>query len=167
MNIFVSDPNPLASAQALDDVRLRKMNMETAQLLCTALRIRHGMDDVPYKNSHVHHPLVHWLLRSNGNIRWLYLHGIGLYEENRFRSGKLHKSGQVTVSLAGHVADLEDEPQTPFINCARNKSLGMDFTSVNDVPMAYQQYLVNRWHNDKRPPKWTRRGPPEWAQEFA
>lgn len=166
MNIFAPDPSPIISAQALDDVRLRKMNIETAQLLCTALRLRHGHNDVPYKNSHIHHPLVHWLLRSNGNLNWLYRHGIALFEENRFRSGKEHASGLVTLSLAPYMVTLAEEEQTPFLNCARNKSLGIDFTSVNDVHLAYKQYLYTRWHNDKRPPIWTKRGAPDWAPDW-
>lgn len=166
MNIFAPDPCPIISAQSLDDVRLRKMNIETAQLLCTALRMRYGFNDVPYKNSHIHHPLVHWLLRSSGNIRWLFHHGIALYDENRFRSGKQHKSGLVTMGLVSYIVQLPEEEMTPMPNCARNKSLGIDFTHIENLNEAYRLYLAARWPGDKRPPIWTKRGAPAWAGEF-
>lgn len=165
MNIFVPSPSPVLSAEALDDVRLRKMNIETAQMLCTALRLRHGYNDVPYKNTHANHPLVKWLLSSNGNIQWLYKNGVALFSENKFRSGKEHASGLVTLSLAPLISSLEPEPLQPFVNCARNKSLGIDYTDIEDVHEAYRLYMSERWLNDKRMPLWTRRGPPDWAAE--
>lgn len=43
---------------------------------------------------------------------------------------------------------------TPFENCARNKSLGIDFTGMVDTVEAYQKYLKVRWDNDTRTPTW-------------
>lgn len=165
MNIFASDQSPVTSAEVLDDVRLRKMVLETAQMLCTALRIRHGYDDVPYKNAHPNHPLSKWLLQSNGNIFWLFHHGVALHQEYKHRFGKDHASGLVILSLSHIIGDLQDEELQPFVNCARNKSLGIDYTDIADVHEAYRLYLSDRWLTDKRDPKWTKRDMPTWAAE--
>ena len=39
---------------------------------------------------------------------------------------------------------------TPFVNCARNKNLGIDFTHL-EVHLAYRSYLVARWRSQMRP----------------
>jgi len=44
---------------------------------------------------------------------------------------------------------------TPFVNCSTNKD--------HHVTDAYQLTLKEKWANDKRPPKWTKRGQPSWA----
>jgi len=44
MNIFVLDEDPAQAARYLDDVRLPKMCVESAQMMASALR-RHGATD--------------------------------------------------------------------------------------------------------------------------
>ena len=44
MNIFVLDENPITAAKYLDDVRIPKMCVESAQMMASALR-RHGATD--------------------------------------------------------------------------------------------------------------------------
>lgn len=39
MNIFATDKNPSIAAACLDDVRLREMLVESAQILCTAVSV--------------------------------------------------------------------------------------------------------------------------------
>jgi len=53
-----------------------------------------------------------------------------------------------------------------FANCARNDSLGLDFTHTHIV-YAYQLYLNARWERDIRLPQWTNRGAPTWCNVFA
>jgi len=57
VNIFITDISPLISAQSLDDKRVVKMVLESAQLLSSAIFINTGFiySDI-YRPTHLHHP---------------------------------------------------------------------------------------------------------------
>lgn len=61
MNIFVTDISPIVSAQALDDKRVVKMILESAQLLSSAIFINSQSiyNDI-YKPTHLKHPCTIW-----------------------------------------------------------------------------------------------------------
>ena len=69
MNLFVTSLSPTLSAQSLCDIRLRKMILETAQLLCTELR-RRGADYMPYRPTHPMHPVT-LSLRNDATLLWV------------------------------------------------------------------------------------------------
>ncbi len=167
VNIFVTDQNPEIAAKHLDDVRLRKMILETAQMCATALRERWGIATT-YKSSHKNHPCNVWARETPANLMWLLEYGLCLYNEYRYRwEGKTHKSGQELERLFGIAfAEFFQSPEwgmiTPFVNCARRSDQNINFTHMEDTHDAYRQYLNCRWDNDKREPKWTNRGAPEW-----
>lgn len=163
MNIFVSYPCPVKSAVVLDDLRLFKLLIEQAQLLCTALRIwgaTHGVDGVAlYGSTHANHPCSVWVRASKENWIWTYRHFRALTREYTRRTGKVHgvwlkAQGWDLPKVFRQVVpkDLSDE-LTPFANCAANSSLGLDFKHEKDVHVAYRRYLTARWKRDKRPPK--------------
>lgn len=161
MNIFVSDPCPTKSAQNLDDKRVIKMTLESAQMLCTALH-EHGMSMyAKYKPTHKNHPCNVWARENNANYEWLLRHFWFLAEEYYFRTGKVHKSYKdcyYNLSLgAKHIPPGE---LTPFPNCAARKDLNIDYKHIQDVHEAYKLYLIDRWANDKLKPKWTNRNRP-------
>lgn len=155
MNIFYTDTNPVSSAQALDDRRLNKMVLETAQILNTVARVRCGLD-VPYKPTHESHPCVRWAGANRWNFQWLMEHGIALSAEYTFRRGRLH--GAFKPMIEAHQAldfltalgNVEPPP-----NCTT-------FKRVLDTANAYRHYLNWKWMSDTRPPAWTRRGCPFW-----
>jgi len=61
MNIFVTDPSFYKSAIALDDRRLIKMILETAQLLSGAVRLKSVfVPSILYKLTHENHPCAIW-----------------------------------------------------------------------------------------------------------
>lgn len=154
MNIFVTNPSPAKSAQFLDDKRIGKMCLETAQLLCTAIN-QCGLT-APYKSTHVNHPCTKWVMESYSNWLWLWDHGMALGEEYYRRFNKYHKSHEVINEL-WHLYPEQfyvDSGLTPFANCAANKGLGINYKDEVDVHLAYQLYLNDRWDTDKRPPTW-------------
>jgi len=63
MNIFVVSPDTMECAKALDDLRLNKMIIETAQLLSTAMRVQGYTGNDIYKSTHVNHPCAVWARR--------------------------------------------------------------------------------------------------------
>ncbi len=172
MNIFVSDADPTIAAQNLDDKRLVKMVLETAQII-SAVAHRYGVAGDWYKLTHRNHPCTLWAGDSAVNYEWLYDHGLALAAEYTHRFNKEHKSlaiikrGEVLLSLDYGL----QVTGTPYANC----------TTYKDMPVidAYRKYLGDKWDADNtkpkkpllslpwkkrkhRPPKWTNRNPPTW-----
>ena len=72
MNIFVTHLDPVKCAQNLDDKRVIKMILESAQMLSTSINVSGGKG--PYKTTHVNHPCSVWVRSSNANYYWLLNH---------------------------------------------------------------------------------------------
>lgn len=68
MNIFATSPDPTACAQALDDKRVVKMVLESAQVICTVLNSR-GIP-TPYRSTHEHNPITLWS-HDDDHLAWL------------------------------------------------------------------------------------------------
>lgn len=168
MNIFVTSSCPVESAVSLDNKRLIKMVLETAQLLSAAVNLSAGDKVAIYKTSHKGHPCTLWAKQSRGNFNWLMAHGYALGEEYTSRYDKQHKSVLAIKDIEDRnlIEHIPDGPQTPFANCAANVSLGVCFKHVKDVHQAYRQYLAIRWSNDKRHPTWTNRQAPSWINYY-
>lgn len=167
MNIFAVSEKPADCAAALDNSRVNNQIRETAQLLCTALRV-HGCDDPRLmRQTHVHHPVTKWVCLSLSNWLWTYdlFRALALEKRVRWPDNDDHKSW---VELRQPLLDLSaqfmpDGPQTPFVNCAARRNMHLDFTDMDDVHEAYRSYLVSRWVRDVRTPRWSNRGSPDWA----
>lgn len=168
MNIFAPHRSPRKCARSLDDVRLRKMVLETAQILCTVLNEKAGKKVTPYSSTHKGNQLTLWASTPR-NWMWLWDLGMELGREYHYRFGKMHASFMVIQMLIE--ASPKDWPkydQWPksWVNAARNLQLELDYTHIKDHKKAYRKYLRRRWKIDKkngRPPKWTKRGSPSWV----
>lgn len=157
MNIFVISDDPVVCASALDDLRLNKMIIETAQLLCTAM-ISHGyVNSNIYKTTHLNHPCAVWTRQTEGNFRWLVKYFDALNSERENRTGKTHASYiKIWPELCNGWQLIPKGNQTPFVNCSYYK---YDV----DVFNAYKETLKMKWTLDKRSPKWTNTTKPSWA----
>lgn len=153
MNIFITDQCPTKSAAYLDDKRVVKMVLESAQLLSTSLTL--SGTDGPYKVTHKNHPCAVWARATRGNYWWLFQHFCALLNEYQVRFGKTHKCQSLVGEFRTKVSYIPAGPLQPFANCAGNKSLGIDYTMVEDTTLAYKLYLNDRWDTDKVEPKWT------------
>lgn len=169
MNLFVTDPGPAVCAAALDDKRVVNQLRETAQMLCTALHQWGCTHPALMREAHKHHPVTKWVGASVGNFAWTLDHFWALAEEKlrRWPNNPQHKNFTELSPLLGALA-LEHSEGIPgarmaFQNSARNQTLGLDFSSVRDVPEAYRLYMAERWKTDARPPRWTNTTPPAWA----
>lgn len=162
MNIFATDRCPVKSAQALDDRRMNKMILETAQILSTALDNMSSWRSFLYKPTHSRHPCVLWASYSKGNFNWLVQHGLALCDEYTYRFGRTHKSKAVILAAQKHIktVPLDRSEFIPQPNCTVHKGL-------KPVWNAYKFYLaVDKWPRDINP-RWTRRGAPDWRPEFS
>ncbi len=96
MNIFVTDPDPVKSAQVLPDKHIVKMPLETCQMLAIVASPEWGynfgtlpkLDGTPYKTSKGAfrgHPCTIW---AQTNWSWLIEHGLALCYEYTHRYNK-------------------------------------------------------------------------------
>lgn len=162
MNIFVTSIQPQACAEALDDKRLNKMIVETAQILCTVMGGK-------YAPTHENHPVVAWTRSSRSNAAWLVAFGIFACEEWAKRFAKHHACLEVIEDCRGRLVTVPDtrkdqspeskEPLFPtsFCNCSAHPD-------VEDVTHAYRMTLNDKWDKDVRRPVWSNRKPPAWAR---
>lgn len=149
MNIFVTHPEPNACAKVLDDKRVVKMVLETAQMLSTALHV-HGYDgeDQIYKPTHINHPCTKWTRATRSNYLWLRNHFGALCMEHTNRYSKIHASNRLVRAFLLGEKHIPDGDLTPFPQCTPN------YEDIPNIYQAYQLYLVNKWTNDKRKPTW-------------
>ena len=160
MQIFATDPDPILCAQALDNRRLHKMMVETAQLLCNVVT-HHYTVDTPYKPLHLAHPASVWAASHMSHAHWLVQHLIALKEERNHRGFGPHATSQHIPFFLRYIPI--SPPPTFFYNGAKRRSLDLDFTHL-PVHDAYKEYLYHRWAfaNPHHKPVWTNRLPPDW-----
>jgi hypothetical protein len=172
MNIFLSSPCPKQCAIALDDKRVVKMAVETAQLLATALRLV-GVEDIAYKATHTAHPCSLWAGRSRQNFLWLVEHGLELCEEYEFRYDRrrVHASKAAIIEAYAFRDRIVDGPLVlGSVDRGGFNSSGFD---TGDVFPDYRLCLVNKWRYldgfktpRSRKPVWTYRGAPPFKREL-
>ena len=150
MNLFITSEDPGACARALDDRRLRKSILETAQMLNTVLGLHF------YMPTHKRHPCTLWV---RDNARWTTAFGVALHTEYVVRFEKRHASNQII-----------EHCDTRF--CLERVIRPLLFVVVGDDEgprrisepfSAYRDILNRKWRTDRVPPHWTKRGPPSWA----
>lgn len=151
MNIFVTSPDPYECARNLDDKRVVKMVLETAQILSTVMSI-YGDERAPYKPTHQNHPCTKWAAEGMANFTWLLDYFDNLCTEYWQRYGRQHKCAEfhgIFWQYATELWGILEEGTTPsyFINCTPYKD-------EPDVFKAYQMCLADKWENDKRTPTW-------------
>lgn len=154
MNIFVTNLSPVLCARYLDNLRLNKMVLETAQLLCTAHHLKKGSrSKALYKPTHQNHPCAVWVRESFGNYNWTYRHFAALAAEFESRTGNIHKSWADLKHVLEKVPSrIRNVARTPFPNCTPHKDM--------DLIEAYRLTMKEKWANDVlegRTPKWGER----------
>lgn len=137
----------------LDDKRLVKMILESAQMLGHTFN-EHGVDH-PYKfkSSHRVHPCTVWTGASFGNVEWLMSHTCALELEYERRFDRTHRSFRTLPEAFDRFCRITTHrtAMTEPANCARNSKLGLDFTMYR-VHHAYRLYLLAKW--DMTNPTW-------------
>lgn len=166
MNVFLVSRHPEICAQSLDDKRVRKMVLETTQLICTVLNKTYHERVTPYESVHHNHPITLWAEGLPSSLPWLYALGVAYGEEVIYRDGRKHASHLVLEGLTFKwpwLTRYRPLSIDQFYNCARHKGKGLDFTHL-PIRKAYREYLNARWPTDKLKPVWTRRDPPSWCR---
>lgn len=113
MNIFYINPDPIQAARELTDDHIRKMQIESAQMLCTTFW--HFGHWAPYKKAHYNHPSTKWVRESIYHFNWLLEHGLEICEEFKLRYGKEHATKTVLEWVKAHKNVLDGKiSTTPF-----------------------------------------------------
>lgn len=171
MNIFILHKDIKTNTQFYCDQHVRKMILETAQLLSFAQYETDNKIKYPriYKDSksHHNHPCAKWLYRSKDNYKYLAKLGMALCKEYTFRFGKIHKTQKVMEYLKSHVPPLPDIGMTPFELCMPKEyhfiSLVKDKTVFRDAIKSYKRYYRVEKQTFKRGPAiWTKRDKPDF-----
>lgn len=133
MNVFILDKNPELAAQYHNDVHVRKMIVESGQMLSTSYRVMTGveqkrpsasgktmqkyweiepeLDNVLYKAVHVNHPCTIWTRSSEAAWHWHLELFNYLCNEYTYRFGKLHKSDVDLREVFNNLTlELPDKP---------------------------------------------------------
>jgi hypothetical protein len=170
MNIFVTSKSPLKSAKNLDNKRVIKMILESAQMLSTALHkhldnselLYRNCIKIPYRPTHINHPCSIWAAETRKNYWWLFRHYVSLCREYEYRYGKTHKCQQYLGDFYIGTKIIPEGKLTKFSNCTSNKDKNISFKHIVDPIEAYKQYLAERWNTDTLKPKWTNRPTPNF-----
>ena len=113
MNIFYIDSDPVIAAKQLVDDHVRKMQLESAQMLCTTFH--HYGIEAPYKKAHYNHPSTKWVRESLDHTNWLIEHGLAICDEFVIRYGKEHASRKVLLWAKDNLPLISDKfPSSGF-----------------------------------------------------
>lgn len=139
MNIFVLDRDPSQAAAMLCDCHLRKMCVETAQIL-SGVMLRRGMpllDDMP-KPQNINHPVIVAADAASPTLDWVVNYNFSLHQEFKYRFDKPH--AYLRISLK-YIADLWYKATTgDCIHLA--KCCGDLDVSDMDIGAAYRKYYT-------------------------
>jgi hypothetical protein len=171
MNIFVTDPDPVKSAQVLPDKHIVKMPLETCQMLSIVASKKWGhdfgtlpkKDGTPYatdKGAFRNHPCTIWANETVANARWLIKHGLALCEEYSNRYAKIH-SCLHTLAHANTLFPLDathTTKLTPFTFAGPDE---FKYDKSIDIFTAYKKYINSKpWvasnylRDPSRKPEW-------------
>ena len=161
MNIFYIDSDPKIAARQLVDDHIRKMQIESAQMLCTTFH-HYGLD-APYKRAHYNHPSTKWVRESMDHVSWLLEHGLEICKEFEIRYGKQHATRKVLLWVRDNlyllVGKIPYNGFTPPPQCMDNI-----YKSNNTLESYRKFYIEEKIKNkqlgyDKKP-----NSKPEWIK---
>ena len=154
MNIFYINTDPTVAAQELCDDHVRKMQIESAQMLCTAHWANGG--EAPYKRAHLNHPSTKWTRESIQHYRWLVKHGLEVCYEFTKRYGKHHKTQDVIEWCRDNEPNIPDSGFTTPPQCMPEEY------KKEDTIEAYKTYYIQdkvkikglKWNKLNNKPIW-------------
>jgi hypothetical protein len=155
MNIFYINEDPIVAAQELADDHIRKMQIESAQMCCTA-HWETG-NEAPYKRAHKNHPSTIWARQSIQHYRWLVQHGLEICNEFTKRYGKHHKTQDTLEWCRDNEPNLPDNGFTPPPQCMD------DIYKSTNVVKSYRRFYIEEkigvkglsWKKLNNTPSWT------------
>jgi hypothetical protein len=157
MNIFYIHTDPVKAALDLADDHIRKMQIESAQMCCTA-HWETG-SQAPYKRAHWNHPSTIWARQSIQHYRWLVKHGLEICNEFIKRYGKHHKTQDVLEWLQ------QNEPNIPDNGFVEPPQCMPDEFKMKNTVEAYRNFYIKdkvkvkqlNWNKLNNKPEWIKK----------
>ena len=172
MNIFFLSLDPRKAARLQCDKHVVKMILETAQLLCTAIRLLVADEDdiilglwaKLYKATHKNHPMAVWVRESEHNFLWTLSHGLELCAEYTRRYEKIHKTQAVLEAIQQYYKQCELAfPNTgntkkpicmPIQYRFKGPSLEQDTVDSYWLYYAEEKAYMAKWNHGTEPKRW-------------
>ena len=172
MNIFYLDSDPALAAQLHCDVHVRKMIIETAQLLGTAHWILDPKttkqiyqkaiqqnQKILYRPSHQKHPCAVWVRENSANYYWTVNLGKELLKEFEFRFEKSHATSSVITYLS------QNFPKSISISEVLTppaQAMPEEYRDNNPIIAYRKYYLYGKYQKKEIFQKYTRRNVPRF-----
>lgn len=165
MNVFYLDTCAKISAQSLIDIHVRKMIVESSQLLANcysneelylAPRTQSG---TIRKYSYYNHPCSVWVRSSYDNFSWLLNHACFLLDEFDYRFEKKHFCDSFIGWCYNH------RPNLKRIGFTKPALAVKHYPHFDDPVLTYRNYYSNDKRTDKNGKRidyYTKRNRPEW-----
>lgn len=171
MNIFSLDFDWDKNAQFHPDSYIVKLPLESAQIACTAYRLKYGDSKANeiglYRKTHVHHPLVKWAAGGISSLPYnlisTVVYGQNLAKEYTYRYEKIHKCTEIFNKLwSTSEFQCADYWIDGYYGIDYNAPLCMpDYCKIGNRIESYREYFIKEKLNKIRC-KWTKRKKPEW-----
>lgn len=156
MNLFYLDKDFDTNARYHLDSHITKIQIEAAQILCTALKLPH------MRPTHHNHPCVKWAAKSPENAAWISHYGAALNKEYVYRYGKPEKYAVCkevfaeVLKICGHVKGLPDTFALAMPDEFRGPCPIQSYRNYYKGAKTHLFYRKNKNH------RWTKREMPEW-----
>ena len=148
------DEDPRRAAIDQCNKHVVKMIVESAQMLCAALRQAHPVRQQPYRATHVNHPCARWVRAAPANAAWLFAHAKSLGSEYTKRYGRRHKTENALDVIGPQLVPADWRDHTPFV-----MAMPLEW-QCDDVVTSYRAFYIAeksrfaRWAPRTRPPAW-------------
>jgi hypothetical protein len=156
MNIFYINEDPIIAARELADDHVRKMQIESAQMCCTA-HWETG-NEAPYKRAHKNHPSTIWARQSIQHYDWLVKHGLEICNEFKKRYGKEHATKKVLEWCQNNKPNIPDNGFIAPPQCMP------DEYKMDDTLEAYKKFYILDKVNIKKLDWKKLNNKPEWIK---
>ena len=180
MNVFYIDDDPVTAAIWLCDQHVSKMILESAQMMCTAIRHLKGLADTPreelpedlkwlYRTAHPKHGSTIWVGTSYANFKWTFQHVVQMHHQHQLRFGTRHNSFRVARAAWVYAMTKRMTPDAvPFPIPGRTDpymAFGPELGHLKDpedpVGSYRKFYIADKakfatWTNVEPPPWWPR-----------
>jgi hypothetical protein len=159
MNVFMPCASVIESTQSLDDLRLKKQILECKVLLDGAIAYKNG--EKP--NGYFKHPVAQ---HYKDYPAFLAFYGLACCNEYFDRFDKLHNYNDYFRKYAENFLRADNVYMLLYAEGRKNTPECIRETDNEKVYELFKNKLNNKWLADiekGRPPKWTKRGKPEWA----
>lgn len=172
MNLFVLDADPYVAAIQNQDLHVKKISLESVQILQTAYPLEdlrredcpRNQEGNPRGHGYFNHPVCKWARANINNFYWTLEHSIALHQEYLYRFGEEHFSYSFVRWAIKNVPQIPDTPKTEHPQCFQKYP---HLITPGDPITGYRKYYKEAkmsftWKTKTVYASWTKRKVPYW-----